>query len=84
MKKFHLTITNNITGEIEKELDTNAIIGAVDDGDGTCVICKTGCGPIALAATCAGALRAADYGMEDMPKPLLRMIKKIRKSEKKH
>ena len=84
MKKFHLTITNNETGEIERELDTNAIIGSADDGDGTAIFCYTRCGLVELAATCAGALDAADHGMKDMPKPLLRKIKKIRKSDKKH
>lgn len=84
MKKFHLTITNNITGEIEKELDTDAIIGAADDGAGTCVICVTGCKLVELAATCAGALKAVDHAMKDMPKPLRKQVEKIRKLKEKH
>ena len=34
-KKFHLNITNNETGETLVELDTDVIIGAADEGEGT-------------------------------------------------
>lgn len=84
MKKFHLTITNNITGEIEKELDTDAIIGAMNTDESTCGVCLADCNLIDLAATCAGALRSVDRAMEDLPKPLRKAVEEARKLKGKH
>lgn len=83
MKHYHLTITDNATGEIMREIDTDAIIGAADDGDGTAIFCITRCGLVELAATCTGALKAAEDAMEDIPKRLRKYIKKLAKENTK-
>ena len=43
MKKFHITITNNETGETLHDLDTKAIVGAILDDDGTFQIAFNKC-----------------------------------------
>lgn len=55
MAKFHIIITNNETGEIEFERDTNAIIAGVDVGDRVTGVCRTACDDNTLAATCFAA-----------------------------
>lgn len=43
MKKFHITITNNETGETLRDHDTNAIAAIVDCGDSTGTTLLTEC-----------------------------------------
>lgn len=69
MKKFHITIKNNETGEILRDLDTCAIIGAFDvDEEGTgCLVC-TACNAIELAATADAAVTAALKATHHLPR----------------
>jgi hypothetical protein len=76
MEKFHITITNNKTAETVVNIDTSAIIGAVDDGESTRVLCFTDCDGLSLAATCVGALEAVGEGQEGLPEGFLRWIRK--------
>lgn len=83
MAKFHLIITNNETGEIEFEHDTNAIIAGVDVGDRVTGVCRTACDANTLAATCFAARKAIDDGLEDEP-AVQRLFKEyVKKYEKK-
>jgi len=77
VERFHITIRDNASGEVLVDLDTCAIIGALDHGPGTRVFCKTKCGSVELAATAAGALQAAGVAMADMPAGLARKVRKI-------
>ena len=51
MKKFHITIKDNKTGEIIHNIDTDAIIGAVHEEDKTAGIALTECDGTALMET---------------------------------
>ena len=56
-KKFHITITDNETGEVEVDTDAAAIIGAYDAGTrGTASISYTECNGIVLSCTLAGVM----------------------------
>lgn len=67
MKKFHITITDNETGETLKEADACAIIGACDEGEHTACIVLSKCGPMDLLNTLRGASNAIDRCLEDEP-----------------
>ncbi|MBP3590191.1 MAG: hypothetical protein J6J61_06405 [Muribaculaceae bacterium] len=57
--KFHITITNNETGETLHDADTCAIIAGVNEGEESGCIVMVDCGPIALAETLEAAKTAA-------------------------
>lgn len=48
MKKFHITIKNNETGEITHDLDTNAIVAGILDDDGAYAVGITHCDSLGL------------------------------------
>ena len=73
--RFHITITDNKTGEVIRDLDTCAIIGAVDVDERTGVMVLTECNNLELAATAAGALEAVDKATSDMPDFIKEAIK---------
>lgn len=79
MEKFQIIIKNLETGETLVDTNTCAIIGAIDRGRGTQIVCSTACGTVELAATCAGALQAANRGMECLPRDIVNQIKKLAK-----
>lgn len=61
MKKFHITITDNETGETIVDQDTKAIIGAIDGSeDVTSAMGFTHCNVIELLATATAAKKTAD------------------------
>lgn len=67
MAKFHIIITNNETGEVMREHDSDAIIAGIDAGDRVACICHIDCDDNTLAATCFAAREAIDAGLEDEP-----------------
>ena len=79
MKKFHITITDNETGEVLVDQDTSAIIGALDNDESTRNIAYTCCNTIDLAATAAGAKQAANKSARELPWCLRRKIEKLSK-----
>ena len=52
---YHITITNNTTGKVEWDADTNAILGAFDMGDRATGVCMAAADTI----TCAVVLNSA-------------------------
>lgn len=58
--KFHLTLTDNETGEVIHDGDINAIIGAATNEDRTMLFGQTACGLLDLARTIAGAEKATE------------------------
>ena len=51
---FHITITNNKTGETLHDADVCAIIGAFNDGARTGCVCLTSCDAFDIAHTIDG------------------------------
>lgn len=64
MEKFHITITDNETGETIRDYDINSIIAGIDLGDtvSACVICEGT--PSDLAHTAFAAKDAIDLCLE--------------------
>lgn len=60
-KAFHLTITDNITGEILEDEDIKVFIGGIGYGDTSSSRTLTGCGPIDYAF----AIIAAEDAIKD-------------------
>lgn len=83
MKNFHITIKDLETGETLIDRAASAIIGAVSDGEGVDEFCLAACDSPTLAATCAGAQTATLKGMTDLPKAVVRKIKKFSKARSK-
>ena len=77
MEKFHITIKSIETDEILVDKDTCAIIGAIDNANGTGLMVFTSCNDIDLAATVAGALKAALYCADKLPTDLAESVMKL-------
>lgn len=78
MKKFHITITDNETGETIVDQDTKAIIGAFDsDEDSTAGMGFTHCNATELLATATGAKKVANKLMNksNIPEELRTLAK---------
>lgn len=67
MAKFHVTITDNETGEVIHDADSGAIIAGIDAGDGTVSIGKASCDSFSLAAAILCAKKAIDACLEGDP-----------------
>ena len=67
MSKFHITITNNETGEILHDNDTAAIIGAYAFANGAYAIGLTACNGITLMATINTAEHVVKRLLEEHP-----------------
>lgn len=82
MKKFQIIIKNRETGETLVDANTKAIIGAIDEDEGTCSICFTTCNGVELAATATAAILVANEAMADLPLSFRRKIRKLSKPTK--
>lgn len=60
MKKFHITITNNDTGEAIHDHDTNAIIGAVALDETVRGITLANCTAVEMANTISAAQKTIE------------------------
>lgn len=69
--KYHITITNNETGEIVHDYDTNAVIGGFSVEGGAAAIGLTACPSIITAFTIAAAQTAINKIREDNPKVVM-------------
>ena len=56
MKKWHITITENETGNTKLDIDTDAIIAGIDENEGTRIVHAVECPVTDHAATIAGVL----------------------------
>lgn len=77
MKKFHITITNNETGESVFDTDSDAIIGAVCNDTGATAIAFTNCGTKTYAQTIA-AVQMVVNGLLKEDKKLNPLVRKMR------
>lgn len=65
-KRYHITITDNETGEIKCDSDSAAIIGAYDtDNNATACLCSLACDGMVLSATIMGVLQILDRVKDD-------------------
>ncbi len=86
MKRFHIRIADNETGEVWYEGDANAIIGAANEEGHVSVFGRTECSAIDIAKTINGAQVAVKAMLKRNPtaKKLLRAAKlDARKTEDK-
>lgn len=65
--KFHLTITNNETGEIIRDVDTNAILAGIHTEKGACALVLTECSGADLIPTIHAAKGAVKTCIDDAP-----------------
>lgn len=80
MEKYHITITNNETGEIGVDLNTNALIAAIDEPTGgTRAICLAECSMATLAAALATVMQLANDRVAALPRPIRRKVKQLSK-----
>lgn len=54
-RKYHITITNNETGEVLHDADACSIIASVNEGPRTCALSMNSGGPLTLAETLGSA-----------------------------
>lgn len=76
--KYHITITDNETGEIELDLDAEAIFASVQSGDDTYKIGKSNCDSRHFSAVLAGLLGVEDDIKADHSK-IYKLTKKLYK-----
>ena len=83
-KPFHLTITNNETGEVLHDVDFDALLGAVHTGRGIDAFGVNSCDAATLAATLAGAEELIERQFAKYPEllPLSMMVKADMLAEK--
>lgn len=60
MLRFHVKITDNETGEIINDLDTNCIVGAFGSEIGALEVSDIDCKAITIVATVHAALKAVE------------------------
>lgn len=73
---FHLTITDNETGEIVREIDIDAIIGAVNTSEEEAAgICVTRCSGRTMADTIVAVESMLEHLMNK--EPMLRLAKML-------
>ena len=65
MKRFHVTITDNETGEVIHDKDTTAIIGGFENGDKTTMLVFTDCNFVDIACTLTAAKQAINAITKD-------------------
>lgn len=83
MEKFHITITNNETGEVCVDLNTDALIAAIDETEGgTRAVCYTHCNTVAFIAMIAAVLQLVRAKLANLPRPILRKVKQLAKKRK--
>lgn len=89
MKKFHITIKDNETGETLHDLDTAAIVGSFENGDSVTTLGLTRCKPSDIVCTVAAAKLAVhlvtreDKRAGKLSDKMLKKYKKINKKETK-
>lgn len=66
MKTFHITIKRNDTGEIIKDLDSDAIIGSIENEEGTAIVAMTNCETKQMIASILTARKAADVVLKEI------------------
>lgn len=67
MAKWHITITENETGNTRLDIDTDAIIAGIDEGERTHVIHMTDCRVTDHAAAICGVLGSIKEARKENP-----------------
>lgn len=79
---FHLTIKNNETGEILRDVDVNCLIGGVAIGDDSTGIIVASCGELELAEGIVAAENAIKAIKKREGFLFSRLVKRLSKSVK--
>lgn len=66
MKQFHITIKNNVTGEVIKDLDSDAIIGSIESEEGTASVVMTNCSTKQMINSILTAKKAANIALKNI------------------
>lgn len=66
-KAFHITIVDNDNGKVIADTDTNCIVGAFDENNGTRQVGLSKCNIVELTATCAAAKESVNKMTKDNP-----------------
>ena len=78
--RYHLTITDNVTGEVVHEKNVGAIIAAVHSNEGTGnILIASGINPLDLAAVVEAAYCSAEACIRKLPKEFAEAVIAITK-----
>jgi hypothetical protein len=75
--KYHITITDNETGEVLVDQDTVAIIGACDAGEATRGLVLHKCNKAEKMATACEAMQMVEQVLRKEPKKFQRFARKL-------
>ncbi len=67
MKKWHITITENETGNTKLDIDTDAIVAGIDENEGTRLVQMANCSVAAHAAAMAFVLDSIEETRKENP-----------------
>ena len=67
MEKWHITITDNETGEKEIDLNTDAIIAGIAETDGVHELLKTHCSGLVVSAVVCGVEDVVEKAKAENP-----------------
>ena len=80
--KYHITITDNETGEVVKEVNADAIVASIHVKETTDILEATHCNGLAFAETTAGLMGALKEIKKAHPS-IYKLAKKLNKTGKK-
>lgn len=80
-KKWHVVITDNETGEVVEDAQSNAIIGAVEKNESVACIGFTNCNGKDLLRTLISAKKAIKNISDKMPKEIMLLAELFEKFE---
>lgn len=83
MKKWHITITENETGSIKLDIDTDAIVAGIDENDGTRVFHVANCPVPDHAAAMFGVQQSIQESVQRNP-VLGMMLMMLARAEQEH
>lgn len=83
--KYHITITNNETGENLLDLDTDCVLLAADKGEKTTGVLLCNSDPMTVATTIRGVKRAIEDNLTEEPEiaVALAVVEAYERSKKK-
>lgn len=75
--RYHLTITDNQSGEVIKDVDFCALIGGLYDENGTAEYAVVDCDDFKLGMTLMAASVMAEKGLRRLPKEIAEGVVKL-------
>lgn len=81
MKRLHVIIIDNETGETLRDVHTDAIVGAIDEGENVTGFCTAQCDPYTMAAVLECAEDTVHRQLKEHPE-LRRLVKQANRKNK--